>query len=132
MLDVPVEDVEIDIGEELAAEVADRQAEVRSLVEQALVRRDERQAPGVASELAAGARVVEEDELGEAQPPGIADPRGEQVAQNLLVDRHEEVGEVAFEIERMPRPVLRDRADCRLEAARRVERAAAGDAGAAV
>jgi hypothetical protein len=77
------------------------------------------------------ARVVEEDGARELAPEGLRDPALEQAAEDPLVDRDEEVGDVALEVEGRPRQ-LRVIERTLLEAARGVERAAALDAGAAV
>src|SRR5258708_28704411 len=132
MLDVLVEDIEIDVGEELAGQVADWQPEMRRLVQEALVCRYQCHARRRAVEDGAIARIMEQDLAGELQPPRLGNFPGEQLEHNALVDRHEEVGEVALQIERWPVPVARDTADLVLDTIRGVKRAASGNAGAAV
>ena len=132
VLAVLVQRIKVNICEELRRQIANRQAQVRRLIDQALVRRHARQQLGRAAQLVVLAWVVKQDRFGQAQPPRLADARGDLPAQHVLVDGDEEVGQVALEIERWPCPVLRDATDLRLEAFGRVHRAAPGDAGAGV
>jgi hypothetical protein len=73
---------------------------------------------------------VEEDLHREVEPERLGDLRGEQLRQDALVDRDEEVGDVALQVERRRCQLLRDRADLLLEALGGVARAAPLDAGA--
>ena len=132
VLDVLVERIEVDVREKLAREIADRQAAFGRLVEQALVRRHQGHALRPALHLRVRPRVVEQDGVGQIHQPGFVDAPGEQLAQDGLVDADEEIGQVAFEVERRPAPVAGNAAHLCFEAARGVEGASPGDAGAGV
>ncbi len=128
MLRALVQHVEIDVGEELRRQIADGQSAVRRLFHQALVPWHARQNIPVTPEFEVGSWIVHQHELGQRSPEGLGDLGEQQLAQNLLVDRDEEVREVALQVKRGPRPVLCDASDLRLEALRRVERAATSNA----
>jgi hypothetical protein len=104
---------------------------VRSWVKRLLCGGMSARRPRGAAHLDVLARIVEQDRAA-SQPEGLGDAALEQAAEDPLVDRDEEVGDVALEVEGAARPVGGDRAHLVLEAARGVERAAALDAGAAV
>lgn len=84
-----------------------------------------------AAQLHVLAWIMEEDRARKLQPPGFGDLPAQALEQDVLVDRDEEVGEVALQIPGRPLPVLGDRTHLVLEQACGVERAAARDAGAA-
>ncbi len=69
---------------------------------------------------------------GKLPEPRIVDPFGQLPSKHALVDRHEEIGQVALEVEARPRPVLRLAADLRFHSLAGVQRAAPWDTGAAV
>jgi len=120
------------LGKELAGEVADRQAVVRVLVEQALVCGDAQELLGAALGDDVLAWVVEEDVQGELSPPWLADAFGQLRGDDALVDADEEVGEIELEVVAGAAPVLRLAADLGFQPPGGVERATAGDAGAGI
>ncbi|MCY1427655.1 hypothetical protein D9M71_435120 [compost metagenome] len=132
VFDELVEGVQVDVGEELAAEVADRQAPVTRLADQALVLGHAVEQAGRAAQLVVLARVVHQDLQGQGAPFRFRDAVGQLLGEDALVDADEEVGQVALQVVRRPAPVLGDAAHLGLQALGGIEGAAAGDAGAAV
>ena len=130
VLDELVERVEVDVGEELTGQVADRQAVMRVLAKEALRRRDEGELAGAAADDDVLSWVVGDDELGEVHPERLRHAAFDEREQDAFVDRDEEVRDVELEVVRAPGPIGGERAHVALEPARAVEGAPAGDAGA--
>ncbi len=74
---------------------------------------------------------MEQDGPGQLQPEGFVHFGRELGKQNVLVDRHKEIGKIEFQIPRRPGPVLGDGPDTAFQAFGGVQRAPAGYASAA-
>ncbi|MNQ94161.1 hypothetical protein D3C85_1096640 [compost metagenome] len=127
-----VQGAQVDVRKELAAEVTDGQPEVCRLSSQAFVLRHLGEQLARATHLVVLARVVPEHLQGQLAPPGFVDQGAQLAIQHTLVDRDEEVGEVSFQVEGRLRPVLAGAAHLGFQPLGGVQRAAPGDAGAAV
>ena len=95
-----VERVQVDVGKELRGQIADRQAEVRRLVGQALVHRHAIKKLRGAAQLEILTRIVKQDQVTQPEPPGITNLGCELGAQDSLVDADKEVGQIQLQVKR--------------------------------
>ncbi len=98
MLDQLIQCIQIDIGEKLAIEVANRQAPVGGRIEQGLVRRNTRQQGRISPQHDLLGTVMEHQQPGEPESVAIINLRGQQPKQNVLIDGHEVVSNIKLKI----------------------------------
>ena len=105
MFDELIQPIQIHIGEELAVEIADRQALAGLATQQRLVGRHPLQLAGPALDDVAQGAIVEHQQLGQPACIRVGDMRGQQAPQDRLVDAHEIIADVELQIPSRPLPV---------------------------
>ena len=123
--------VHVDVGEELATQVANGQA-VAVGIEQAFVAGNLAHQPGRAAHLHICGWVVVQHAAAQVHPPGFRDVARQQRIEDGLLDADKEVRHVRLEVERGHAVILAGRAHEVLQPIHRTQRAFARDAGVAV
>jgi hypothetical protein len=108
VLHILVQLVQIEIGEELAGQVADRQALSFGSIEKAFVPWDAREQRGRRAHHCSGARIVPGGLANEIQKPVFVDVALGESDDGFPIDAVEEVGDVRLEEEGGPGPVAGD------------------------
>src|SRR5262249_55367958 len=129
VLDELIQHVQIDVGAELAHEVADGEPMVSILACQAFAHRYQVQQVRVATHEVPFARVRLDDAMGELMPPRIQYPGIQELEQRGLMDADEEIGDIAFQVEGRTGPIPGAAAGMMLEPLGRAQSAAARYAG---
>lgn len=127
-----VQVVQVDVREELAAQIAYRQPQVGSLRGQALVLGHFVEDAPWAANLKVGTRIVPENLERQVPPPGIDNKAFQLAGKNPLVDGDEEVRQIAFQVVSLAAPVLRHAPNLAFQPLGGVQGSSSWDASAAV